>query len=53
MKKPLLAALVLIPLLAAPALAAPMLPKLKAPVAECVGQTPADCATIHQVPYRR
>ena len=52
MTKTLIAALAVLPILAAPALALTMTPRLKAPVA-CTGETPADCATVFQVPYRR
>jgi hypothetical protein len=52
--KNLLASLAVIPLLAAPAAAVTMMPKVKAPApAECQGQGPADCAIVHQVPFRR
>jgi hypothetical protein len=54
MKRTLIAALAMLPLLAAPALAVTMMPKVKAPATpQCVGEAPADCATVHQVPYRR
>lgn len=52
MTKTLFAALAVLPLLAAPALAVTATPKVKAPV-ECKGETPADCATVVQVPFRR
>ena len=48
-----LAALATLPLLAVPALAVTFMPQIKAPVLECKGETSADCATVHQVPYRR
>lgn len=53
MTRQLIAALALIPLLAAPALAVPMMPKVKAsPAVECVGQVPADCAQVLKVGRR-
>ncbi len=52
MTKTLFAALAVLPLLAAPSLAVTMTPRVKAPVV-CTGETPADCATVLQVPYRR
>lgn len=51
MIRKVITAMAMIPLLAAPALAVTMTPKVMLPAAEhCVGELPADCATIHKVP---
>ena len=44
MLKPILAALVAMPFLVAPALAVTKMPTVKAPVQECTQGTTADCA---------
>jgi len=46
--KLVIAALVALPLLAAPALAVTATPKVTAPVLECFGEVSADCATLHK-----
>jgi hypothetical protein len=51
--KNLLAALAVIPLLAAPAAAVTVMPKVKAPApAECQAQAPSNCAFVIQVGRR-
>jgi hypothetical protein len=48
-----LAALVALPLLAAPALAVTATPKVNAPVPDCTAGVTVDCETLHQAGFTR